>query len=208
MIRTRNLTVRVALAVVFALAALAARAQQQPTSKPSQSEMKRQLAEMADRVARPTEAHKMLAPFVGRFDQITEVRMGPGEPLKSHSIGVGQWIMGGRFVKFESASAPDEELKGERMIVYGYDPQAKKYTLWNIETMSLTASTAVGDYDAAAKTFTFDGERDAPGGGKAPFRWVVKVQPDGVLAQQILMKPPGAADFVPVVSVTHTPIAK
>ena len=34
-------------------------------------------------------------------------------------------------------SAPDEELKGERMNVYGYDPAAKKFTLWGIETFGL-----------------------------------------------------------------------
>jgi Protein of unknown function (DUF1579) len=175
-------------------------AQTQPSS------MKKRFAEAAQAQSAPTAEHKALAPLVGDFDQQTEVRMGAGEPMKAHSIGHGQWIMDGRFVRVDSASAPDEELKGERLLVYGFDPSSKKYTLWGIETTSLTAFTAEGSYDPATKTFTFDGKRAQRGAGLVDFRWVIEVNDDSSLSQQILMKPPGSNDFVPVVTIQHTPM--
>jgi hypothetical protein len=183
----------------------------QPAGKPAEKgpasagDRKKQYAAAVEKSSAPTEQHKALAPLVGSFDIATEARMGPGEPMRMHGVGTGAWTMGGRFVRMDSAAAPDEEVKGERMNVFGYDPAAKKYTLWGIESGSLTAYSATGDYDAASKTLTFDGERDGPGGGKMPFRWTLKALDGGGLAQSILMKPPGAPDLVEVVSVKYTP---
>ena len=186
--------------VVLALLALSSGG----TPSVPQTEAKRQFAEMMEKLSAPTESHKLLEPFVGKFDQATEVKMGPGDPMRTKAVGTGVWTMGGRFVRVDSASAPDEELKGERMNVYGYDPAARKFTLWGIESFGLTAYSATGDYDAATKTFTFDGERDAPGGGKSPFRWTMKVGDGGIIAQTISTKMAGTDAMVPIVTVTHT----
>src|SRR5262245_60524149 len=139
-----QVVVRIAVGCVLLLATIAS-AQTQPSS------MKKRFAEAAQAQSAPTAEHKALAPLVGDFDQQTEVRIGGGEPMKAHSIAHGQWIMDGRFVRMDSASAPDEELKGERMLVYGFDPSSKKYTLWGIETTSLSAFTAEGSYDPTTK---------------------------------------------------------
>jgi hypothetical protein len=204
MIRSRISIVVLAVACSVALVAIA----QPPASKLSQSEMKKQFAERVEKTSGPTDQHKLLAAFVGEFDQASEVRMGPGEPMKTHSIAKGKWIMGKRFVKVDCTSAPDEELKGDRLLIYGYDPQAKKFTLWNLESMSLTALTLTGDYDPEKKAFTFEGEREGPGGAKAPVRWVIQAQSGGTLGQEILMKMPGAEDFAPVVTIKYTPKSK
>ena len=182
---------------------------QAPSSKPQAPappppDAKRQFAEMMEKLSAPTESHKLLEPLVGTFDQATEVKVGPGEPMRTKSVSTGQWVMGGRFVRVDSATPPDEELKGERMNVYGFDPAAKKFTLWGIETFGLTSYSATGDFDAATKTFTFDGERDAPNGTKSPFRWTMKVGDGGTLTQAISVKMPGGDAMVPVVTVTHT----
>ena len=182
-------------------------AQAPPPASTAQSELKKKFAEMSEKGSAPGEQHKALAAFVGDFDQISEVRMGPGEPMKANAIGKGHWTMGGRFVEFRSESARDEELKGERLLIYGYDPAIKKFTLYNLDSGSLVATTAIGEYDAASKTFTFEGEKDQPGAGKHPFRWVLKVQKSGEIDQQILVKM-GERGFVPVVSVKHIPRAK
>jgi hypothetical protein len=205
MVRPRSIVVLLTTAGVVTLAALA---QTPPTTRPSPSEVKKQFAAMIEKTTAPTDQHKLLAAFVGEFDVISDVQIGAGEPMKAHSLSQGQWIMGGRFVKVENKSAPDEELKGERLITYGYDPQTGKYTMCNIDSMSLTAATAQGNYDAASKTFTLDGQREQPGAGPVPFRWVLQVQESGVLVQTILMKPAGAADFVPIVTAKHTPKSK
>jgi hypothetical protein len=195
---------RIALALVV-LVPLAAHAWTQAPAKSPQSEMKKQFADAA-RASAPTPEHKALAPFVGDFDQATEVRMGPGEPMKAHSIAKGEWVMDGRFVKIDSHSAPDEELKGDRITVYGYDPVLKKYTLWTIDSMSSTASIGEGTYDPHSKTFTFDGERAGPGNSRARFRWTLKIDDAGVIAQEIAMKM--GENYTPVVTVKHTPRKK
>jgi hypothetical protein len=154
-----------------------------------------------------SDAHKALAAFVGEFDQHTEVRMGPGEPQKFHSTSTGAWILGGQFVQVASRSAPDEKQQGERMLIYGFDPQSRKYTLANYETGAMVATIATGDYDAASRTFTFTGERPQ-GPAKIPFRWTLKVDDKGAIQQTIAMKFPGAADYAPCITVQHTPKAK
>jgi hypothetical protein len=181
---------------------------QAPGSKPQAPappppDAKRQFAEMMEKLSAPTESHKLLEPLVGTFDQVTEVRMGPGDPMRTKSVGTGSWVMNGRFVRVDSQSAPDEEVKGERMNVFGYDPASKKFTLWGIESFGLTSYSAAGDYDAATKTFTFEGERDTPA-GKAPYRWEMKIGDSGSILQTISTKMPGTGAMVPMVTVTHT----
>jgi hypothetical protein len=133
-----------------------------------------------------------------------DVHLGPGEPMRVRGVSSGKWIMGGRFVRFEVTAAPDEPLKGDRLLVYGYDPAAKKYSMWQVESSSLTATSATGDYDAATKTFTFDGAHDRPGSPPMAFRWVLKIADDGSMTQTIQMKPPGANDFAEFVQLHRT----
>jgi hypothetical protein len=180
-------------------------AQSQSSEKVPQSEMKKQFQAMAEKAGATADAHKLLAPLVGAFDQRIEVRMGSGEPMSSHCLSHGEWLMGGRYVKSESRPAPDEELKGERLIVYGYDTRSCKYTMWGIDSMSTFAVSATGDYDADARTFTLEGERYGSGPAKVPFRWVVRLQEGGGFTQEILMKPPQGEEWVPVVVVKNTP---
>src|SRR4051794_12261608 len=71
---------------------------------------KQRFAQSVEAQSAPTPEHKALEPFVGDFDQQTKVRLGPGEPIRAHSIGHAQWVMDGRFVRVDSQSAPDEEL--------------------------------------------------------------------------------------------------
>jgi hypothetical protein len=182
-------------------------AQTPPGGQNRQREMKKQFTQGSEKASAPTAQHKVLAAFVGDFDQFTEVHLGPREPMKAKGIGTGRWILGGRFVEVRSESAPDEDLKGERLLIYGYDPAAKKYTLYNFESGSLGVTTATGEYNAASKTFTFDGQRDEPGASKIPFRWVLKVLENGELEQKILVNTPQRG-IVEVVSVKHVPKAK
>ena len=207
----RRIIVLVALGLVTAgvIATYAQTPAQGPEVKAkTQSEMKKQFAELAEKASAPTDEHKRLAAFVGDFDQTVEVRVGPGEPLKSHVLATGESLMGGRFVKIAARSAPDEELKGERLTIYGYDARAGKYTMWTIEIGATFAVSATGDYDAATKTFTFDGERYGQDTSKVPFRWTLRLQDGGAFTQEILVKGPQGADFVPVVSVKNTPRGK
>ena len=190
---------------VIAACALVMLAQSQEGKPLPERDAKRHFADAAEKASAPTAEHKRLAVLVGEFDQAVEVRMGSAEPLRSHVLATGAWIMGGRFVQITARSAPDEELKGERLIIYGYDTRADKYTLWTVETGATFAVSATGDYDAATKTFTFDGERYAQGTSKVPFRWVLRLKDGGAYMQEILMKSPQADGFVPVIVVENSP---
>ncbi|MFO0972550.1 MAG: DUF1579 family protein [Phycisphaerae bacterium] len=179
----------------------------QPGGKPSQSEMKKRFMAMTAKAGAPTEAHQALQPFVGRFNVRSSVKLGPGEPMRAKAAAHGEWIMGGRFVRLEVISTPDEELKGERLIVLGYDPAEKKYTMWQVESSSLTGTSATGEFDAEQKRFTFEGERPM-GGATATFRWTFELRPRGVIDQVLKMKAPGANEFAEFVHVVYSPLKK
>ncbi len=174
----------------------------------AQSEMKQQFNSMSERVGPITDEQKALKAFVGKFDLHTEVNLGPDRVMKVHGIAEGKSILDGRFVEVEGSGAPDEELKGERINVFGWDTAAKKFTLWGVESMSNFAYTALGDFDEASKTFTFVGDRKQPDGSSIPFRWTMRVVEGGAIEQDIAMKFPGAQDFAPFVKVHHARIAK
>ncbi len=188
---------------LFAVLAQPPVPQAQPGPKPSAAELKKQFVAMAAMLPGPAEQLGALAPFVGEFDQVSDIRL-PQGVIQVRSTGKGQWIMNKRFVKLESTSAPDEEIKGERLAVYGYDTDARKYTVWSVESQGNVAITATGDYDAATKTFSFEGER-TQAGQKVPYRWILRIMEGGTIAQEIAMKAPGAPDYTTLVTVTQTP---
>jgi len=206
MTRSRSIFIPVALIVAGGLALSTVARSQQVADNP-QGEMKRRFGAAIEKAGAPTEQHKVLEVFVGEFDQNSEIRIGPGEPVRAHAIAKGRRIMGGRFVQIDIVPAPDEELKGERTLIYGYDPAARVYTLYNLETGSLVATTATGTYDAASKKFTFDGEQSV-GMGKAQVRWTLRLLGDEAIEQKITVKNARAADYDEVVTVRYTPKKK
>ncbi len=177
-----------------------------PKAAPSQSDMKKMFNDNTARARLPAPAHEALSQLVGEFTTVSEVHLAPppAEPMKAHATTIGTWSMGELFVQTSAASDPDEELKRERLVIYGFDPQTAKYTMWQIESGNLTATSAIGDYDAPTRTFTFEGERELGPRGKAAILWTISVQTDGTLKQSIKLKAPGAEKFNEFVNVTHT----
>ena len=195
--RAKPLLLALAAGVAFALNGSA---QRPSVGDPSRGEPSRK---ESGRGAEPTDRHKALAAFVGQFDQESVIRMGPGGPVKARSVAKGRRILGGRFVEVDSVSAPGEKLQGERKLIYGYDPAANVYTLYNIETSDLVATTATGTYDDRTRTFSFDGEKSI-GAARMPFRWVLRLLDGGVIEQKILVQA-NEDKLVEVVTVVHTP---
>jgi hypothetical protein len=188
--------------------ALFAQPQKHEIKGPPQAQIKKMIVEKAERMSAPTEEHKRLAFLVGDFDQAVEVRAVSNEPLKSHVLATGEWILGERFVRVVCKSAPDEELKGERLLIYGYDTRAAKYTMWTIDTGSTYATSATGTFDPATKTFTFEGEMYGQGTDKVPFRWTLHQDDGGAFTHEILVKGAQGTEFVPVVVTKNTPRGK
>lgn len=150
-----------------------------------------------------TAEHKMLDVLVGKFDEVTTIYAGPA-PVTVRSASEAKWIMDGRYVQLDSKSAEGEELKGTRMIVYGYDPLAAKYTMFSIDTMGVTAAAATGTYDAASKTFTFEGTREMPGMGPVPYHMTLKVDEAGTITQSITMQLPEQTEVKEMVKTVRT----
>lgn len=171
----------------------------------AQSEMKKQFLQMTDREGPPTAEQRQLAAFVGNFDLHTEVNMGPGRVMRVHGTATGTAILDGRFVEVDATAAPDEELKGERKNFFGWDPAAREFTLWGIESRNSLAYTARGFYDADVKTFTFEGELPGSDGSASPFRWEFRIAEDGSIDQTIDVQLPGAGDFAHLVDVHYAP---
>ncbi|MGH7242623.1 MAG: DUF1579 family protein [Phycisphaerales bacterium] len=176
----------------------------EPAPENPQHEMKQMFNAAVARAKLPPEVKAALGSFVGEFATVSEVHVSPTDPMVAHATSSGKWIMGDLFVQINASSDADEELKGERMIVYGYDPAAKKYTMWQIETGNLVATTATGTFDGATKTFTFNGERELGPRGTAAVQWIIAVQPDGSLKQSLKLKPKDQAEFTEFVTVVHT----
>ncbi len=176
-----------------------------PSAQPTPSDIKKQMNAMNENSRMPVEQHEALNLLAGEFDAHTEMHLGNGEAITVNATTNSHWVVGGRFLEMESVSAPGEDLKGERIVMYGYDPTAKNYTMWQVETSNPTAATATGDYDASTKTFTFTGKRAVAGMGALPFKWVLKSLDKGAVEQTIQVQMPGAADYQEVVKVTYTP---
>src|SRR5437016_2898656 len=115
--------------LIGAVLAAAAFALEQPDGAAKPGMMKQMLNKNTAQAKLPAQVHDALAQLVGEFATVSEVHLAPppAEPMVARADTSGRWVMGGLFVQVKSAAAEDEELKGERMIVYGYDPAAKKY---------------------------------------------------------------------------------
>ena len=153
----------------------------------------------------PGEQHKVLAAFVGDFDLVAKIQVGPkAPPLTAHAVSHGEWIMGNRFVEVKSAATADEPLKGERLLIYGYDPAISKYTLLNLDSGSLVSTLATGNFDPTTQIFTFNGEKSSSSGNPIRFEWLLKIKPEGVIEQTILVGG-SSGKLTEAVSVIHTP---
>jgi len=194
-----------ALAVLLSFPFLAPRERVRPSQDDAaaQRAMKKQFLAMSERVGPPTEEQHQLDVFVGTFELHTNVDMGSGRVMRVHGTAVGEAILDGRFVEVDAAAAPDEELKGERKNVFGWDPTSKEFTLWGIESRNNLAYTARGTFDASEKTFTFEGELPQADGSAMPFLWVFQISPDGSIDQEIDVQLPGASDYAHMVDVHY-----
>ncbi len=113
----------------------------------------------------PSDQHKALARYVGNWDAEMEMAP-PGEGMPAEvskakatcKLGLGGlWLV----TDFEGSLMGGPFLGHE---VTGYDPITKKYVLSWFDSMTPTATTGTGEYDAATKTMhTWMSGKDAMG---------------------------------------------
>jgi hypothetical protein len=124
--------------------------------------------------ATPGEAHKALAPKVGRWNLKVKA-FNPGQPPEeSMATSEIKWIMDGRFLQdTTSGTAMGQPFSG--MGLAGYDNLKKQYFSTWMDNMGTGVMVSTGHYDPASKTFTFKGTMpDVMAGKYMPSRSVEK----------------------------------
>jgi len=116
--------------------------------------------------AKPGEEHKLLAKSVGTWKANVKFWVKPDEaPLESTGVMKKKMILGGRFLQEDFVSS----FGGEKFVgmgMAGYDNRTKKFVNSWIDSMSTALMTSEGTYDAATKTFSFEGDGFDPATGK------------------------------------------
>jgi len=116
-------------------------------------------------IATPTPAHEVLKNDVGTWDADVSVWPNPGaEPMKSQAVETNEMLGNFWIVSRFQGTMMDQPFSGVGTV--GYDPAEKKYVGTWVDSMSPSLFTMKGDYDAATKTMTMEGESRDPVNGK------------------------------------------
>jgi len=180
------------LATVFAICAflsLSAVAQQA-----QQDQEKMMEAFMKHRAV--TENHAYLKNFAGEWEITAKGWMQPGaQPTVSKGSGVGELILGGRFIKLEFKGImfgqPFEGLQ-----VLGYDNMKKKYISFWIDNSSTSFYLNEGSLDKSGKVLTDTGLWPDPmTGGQTKVRAVTRVVSNNEYTYELYMTGPDGKEF-------------
>jgi hypothetical protein len=116
----------------------------------------------------PGPEHKVLDGMLGSWECQVKMWMEPGaEPMEITGSATRSWTLNGRFIE-EHVDGDCPEMGPFQGLGYmGFNTIEKKYeTVW-LEDKATWVSNMTGTYDAAKKTFTFEGENVDPMTGKA-----------------------------------------
>lgn len=107
------------------------------------------MAAMAE-MGKPVAEHAILKTFVGTWDAVVKMWMGPGDPMVSGGVIVNTLEHGDKWLRNEYNG--DDGFAGSGFM--GFNKTTGKYEGFWIDTMSTFMQTETGDYDAKSKTFT------------------------------------------------------
>ena len=152
----------VVLVVATVLVTSHANSQEGGAEHPTPEQMK-EMMEQWIKLGKPGEMHEYLARFVGKWDTVMKMSMGPGAPTQE-TKGTADFrtIFGGRFLLHESKGT----LMGmptEGMGITGYDNFRNRFEGVWIDGMATTMLTFSGQLDPSGKVLTLYGEMDEPG---------------------------------------------
>ncbi len=124
----------------------------------------------------PGSEHKQLEAMAGTWTTEATAWMGPDQPpVKTKGESQITSLLGGRFVREEHKS----EFMGMPFVgtgLTGYDNLQKKYVTTWADTMSTSLLTLTGTYDAAKKSYSYEGTFPDPMTGQVkPVRMAVHV---------------------------------
>lgn len=160
--RTLALTcLTMTLAIALAMSATA-----EASSGDDAAAQQKMMAEMM-KLGAPGEHHKTLDAYAGSWDVKITMWMSPDAPPQT-SAGTSEvkWILDGRFLQEHFSS--EMEMGGEThayegLGIIGYDNVEKEYvSMWADNMTTALMIFDDGEYDAATKTLTLEGEYDDP----------------------------------------------
>ena len=151
-------------------------------AQPSEADMMAMMMELA----KPGENHKLMARGVGSWTYKVKMWMSPdtnAPPMESSGTATIKQIMGGRYFTGEhngkmqmpgtDGKMMDMDFKG--MSTEGYDNVKKKFVATWLDNMGTGIMMLEGTYDAATKTFTYQGDAEPMPGMKIKVREVIKI---------------------------------
>ncbi len=136
--------------------------------KPAQPEKKANADDMAAMMPKPGAEHKALDVMVGEWEGAVKFWMAPGaEAMESKATIHREWVLDGHFVREDVVGDPMGDGGPFKGLGYaGYNQVEKKYEFVWLENAAMHIDLASGTYDAAKKTFTFQGTMLDPMDGK------------------------------------------
>ena len=133
------------------------------------------MMEVYQKLATPSEPHKLFATLAGSWTTTTKEWMEPGKP-PTESTGTAEMkmLLDGRFLYQEfTGSMMGQPFSG--VGIDAYDNMTKKYmTAW-MDTMGTGIFMMEGTASADGKTITLKGSHPEPGGGRMTHRAVWKI---------------------------------
>jgi Protein of unknown function (DUF1579) len=133
------------------------------------------MMEMYQKLATPSEPHKLFATLAGSWTTTTKEWMEPGKPpTESSGTAEMKMLLDGRFLQQDFTG----EMMGQPytgMGITGYDNLRKKYVSIWLDTMSTGSFMMEGTGSADGKTITLKGQHAEPGGGHMTHRAIWKI---------------------------------
>ena len=144
----------IAAVLMLMLGSAAYAADEAPAAKPGMDPV---LMEKMKALMAPTEAHKSLEPYAGKWNYTGKFWMAPdAQPQEMTGTAENTMIFGGRFLKQE-IEGPWMGEKFNGIGYTGYDNIKGQYeTVW-IDSMGTGIMTSSGQYDAAKKSLNQSG---------------------------------------------------
>jgi hypothetical protein len=166
-----------AAALLFQTNAFADNKTDSKTTMPGMSQ--EQMAEMM-KLGSPSDAHKKLDAFVGKWDYTAKMWMDPAQKKPEVMKGStdNNWILDGRFIQ---QHAKGEAMNGmpafEGVGTTGYDNVKQVYTSSWMDNMSTGTMTATASFDDKTKTLNEKGTYSCPiAKDTKPFRATWKIE--------------------------------
>ena len=139
--------------------------------QPAMDPQKQAAMEAMKKLGSPSEGHKALQPLAGVWNYTAQWWISPeSKPQSMKGTAVNNIVFGGRFLKEEIIGQAEGEPPFEGLGFTGYDNLRKEYqTIW-FDNMNTSMMRGVGQFDAATKTLTDQGDFSCPITGET-HRW-------------------------------------